>query len=172
MAETGYPVCYDATHSIQLPTSMGNISGGQREYIPHLTRAAAACGIDAMFMEVHDDPPNALSDANTVLDIKYFEVVLAQAKAIHDARRELKKAKWGKTMSIQPDKFTVADVMIKAEGVPQTAPTTLLKEALEEMDAKRLGIICIVDTECRLCGLITDGDIRRMLTRVQKPLRP
>ena len=72
-------------------------------------------------------------------------------------------------MSIQPDKFTVADVMIKAEGVPQTAPTTLLKEALEEMDAKRLGIICIVDTECRLCGLITDGDIRRMLTRVQKP---
>ena len=47
-----------------------------------------------MFMEVHDDPPNALSDANTVLDIKYFEVVLAQAKAIHDARREL-KAKWG-----------------------------------------------------------------------------
>jgi 2-dehydro-3-deoxyphosphooctonate aldolase (KDO 8-P synthase) len=94
MAETGYPVCYDATHSIQLPTSMGNISGGQREYIPHLTRAAAACGIDAMFMEVHDDPPNALSDANTVLDIKYFEVVLAQAKAIHDVRREL-RAKWG-----------------------------------------------------------------------------
>ena len=55
-------------------------------------------------------------------------------------------------MSIQPDKFTVADVMIKAEGVPQTAPTTLLKEALEEMDAKRLGIICIVDTECRHAG--------------------
>jgi 2-dehydro-3-deoxyphosphooctonate aldolase (KDO 8-P synthase) len=94
MAETGYPVCYDATHSIQMPTSMGNISGGQREYIPNLTRAAAACGIDAMFMEVHDDPPNALSDANTVLDIRYFQVVLAQAKAIHDARREL-KAKWG-----------------------------------------------------------------------------
>jgi len=94
MAETGYPVCYDATHSIQMPTSMGNISGGQREFIPHLTRAAAACGIDAMFMEVHDDPLNALSDANTVLDIKYFEVVLAQAKAIHDIRREL-KVKWG-----------------------------------------------------------------------------
>ncbi|MAW24496.1 MAG: 3-deoxy-8-phosphooctulonate synthase [Gammaproteobacteria bacterium] len=94
MAETGYPVCYDATHSIQMPTSMGNISGGQREYIPNLTRAAAACGIDAMFMEVHDDPPNALSDANTVLDIRFFEVVLAQAKTIHDARREL-KAKWG-----------------------------------------------------------------------------
>ena len=68
MAETGYPVCYDATHSIQMPTSMGNTSGGQREYIPHLTRAAAAAGIDAMFLEVHNDPINAMSDANTVLD--------------------------------------------------------------------------------------------------------
>ena len=95
MAETGYPVCYDATHSVQMPTSMGNISGGQREYIPYLTRAAAATGIDAMFVEVHNDPPNALSDANTVLDIKYLEVVLAQAKTMHDARREL-EAKWGK----------------------------------------------------------------------------
>ena len=94
MAETGYPVCYDATHSIQMPTSMGNTSGGQREYIPHLTRAAAAAGIDAMFLEVHNDPINAMSDANTVLDIKYFEVVLAQAKAIHDPRRRLKE-KWG-----------------------------------------------------------------------------
>ena len=94
MAETGYPVCYDATHSVQLPTSMGNISGGQREFIPCLTRAAAACGIDAIFMEIHDDPPKAFSDANTVLDIKYFEIVLAQAKAIHDTRRELRE-KWG-----------------------------------------------------------------------------
>jgi len=94
MQETGYPVCYDATHSIQLPTSMGNISGGQREFIPHLTRAAAACGIEALFMEVHDDPPNALSDANTVLDVKYLEVVLAQAKAIHEMRLELLQ-KWG-----------------------------------------------------------------------------
>jgi len=94
MAETGFPVCYDASHSIQLPTSMGNISGGQREFIPHLTRAAAACGIDALFMEVHDDPPNALSDANTVLDIQYLEVVLAQAKTIHNVKLELQE-KWG-----------------------------------------------------------------------------
>ncbi len=94
MQETGYPVCYDATHSIQLPTSMGNISGGQREFIPHLTRAAAACGIEALFMEVHDDPPNAMSDANTVLDYQYFEVVLAQAKAMHEMRQEL-RTRWG-----------------------------------------------------------------------------
>lgn len=89
MAETGYPVCFDATHSIQMPTSMGDISGGQREYIPCLVRAASACGIHALFMEVHEDPSNALSDANTVLDIKYLEQILVQAKAMHTIRTEL-----------------------------------------------------------------------------------
>jgi 2-dehydro-3-deoxyphosphooctonate aldolase (KDO 8-P synthase) len=89
MARTGYPVSFDATHSIQLPTSMGNISGGRREFIPYLVRAAVACGVNALFMEVHNDPPNALSDANTVLDIKYLENILGQAKAMHEMRLEL-----------------------------------------------------------------------------------
>jgi len=89
MARTGYPVCFDATHSIQLPTSMGNISGGQREFIPHLVRAAVACGINALFMEVHNDPDNAMSDANTVLNLKYLERVLIQVKAIHELRLEM-----------------------------------------------------------------------------------
>lgn len=89
MAATGCPVCFDATHSIQLPTSMGNISGGQREFIPYLVRAAVGCGIHALFMEVHDDPSNALSDSNTVLDIKYLENILGQAKAVHQTRLEL-----------------------------------------------------------------------------------
>ena len=89
MAETGYPVCFDATHSIQLPTSMGNISGGQREFIPHLVRAASACGINALFMEVHNDPKNALSDANTVLNIIYLEKILFQAKKVHQTRLEI-----------------------------------------------------------------------------------
>ena len=61
MSETGYPVCYDATHSVQMPTSMGNISGGQREYT-HLVRAAVACGVNLLFMEVHDNPAKAKSD--------------------------------------------------------------------------------------------------------------
>jgi len=89
MAATGYPVCFDATHSIQLPTSMGNISGGQREFIPHLVRSAVACGVNALFMETHNDPDNALSDANTVLDIKYLENILGQAKRVHEMRLEL-----------------------------------------------------------------------------------
>lgn len=89
MQKTGYPVCYDATHSIQLPTSMGNISGGQREFIPYLVRAATSCGINALFMEVHDNPKEALSDANTVLDLKYLENILHQAKIMHEVRLEL-----------------------------------------------------------------------------------
>lgn len=89
MAQTGCPVCFDATHSIQMPTSMGNISGGQREFIPHLVRAAVACGIDALFMETHDNPPAALSDPNTVLDIQYLENVLGQAKRVHAMRQEI-----------------------------------------------------------------------------------
>jgi len=89
MAYTGYPVCFDASHSIQLPTSMGNISGGQREFIPHLVRSAVANGINLLFMETHDNPDKALSDANTVLDIKYLENILSQAKRVHEVRLEL-----------------------------------------------------------------------------------
>lgn len=95
MAETGYPVCYDATHSIQNPTSMGNISGGERRFIPSLVRAAAACGINALFMEVHDNPSVALSDPNTVINLKDIKSVLGQAKEIHELRMKL-IGKWGK----------------------------------------------------------------------------
>ena len=89
MAKTGYPVCYDATHSIQLPTSMGSISGGQREFIPALVRAAIGMGINALFMETHNDPKNALSDANTVLDIKYLKLILDQAILMHNSYLEI-----------------------------------------------------------------------------------
>ncbi len=97
MADTGYPVCFDATHSIQMPTSMGNVSGGQREYIPHLVRSAVACGINSLFMETHNDPTNALSDPNTVLDIKYLKRILEQAKILHETRIEMLN-KFGKDM--------------------------------------------------------------------------
>ncbi len=91
MGETGYPVCFDATHSVQMPTSMGNISGGQREFIPHLVRSATACGVDSLFMEVHDNPSKALSDPNTVLNIKYLERILIMAKKMHQERINLEK---------------------------------------------------------------------------------
>ena len=63
--------------------------GGQREFIPYLVRAAVGCGINALFMETHNDPDNALSDANTVLDIQYLENVLTQAKIMHETRLEI-----------------------------------------------------------------------------------
>ena len=94
MQDSGYPVCYDATHSIQQPTSLGTISGGEREFIPSLVRAAAASGIQALFMEVHDNPDQALSDPATQLDLKHVEKILAQAIAIHAFRAELRDT-WG-----------------------------------------------------------------------------
>ncbi|MEW6219286.1 MAG: 3-deoxy-8-phosphooctulonate synthase [Thermodesulfobacteriota bacterium] len=84
MKETGYPVCYDATHSIQMPGSLGTSSGGQREYIPDLTRAALGARINALFMEVHDNPAAALCDATTQLPLRHLEPLLQQAKAVYD----------------------------------------------------------------------------------------
>lgn len=91
MAKLGYPVCFDATHSIQMPTSMGSVSGGQREFIPYLARAAAGAGINALFMEVHDNPADALSDPNTVLDLKHLKFVLENVKAVHETTQNLLK---------------------------------------------------------------------------------
>ena len=61
---------------------MGNLSGGQREFIPYLVRAACASGINALFMEVHNNPKEALSDSNTVLDVRYLERILDEALEI------------------------------------------------------------------------------------------
>ena len=70
------PVVFDATHSVQYPGGGGQVTGGRREFIPLLARAAVAAGIDALFMEVHDDPPNAKSDAATVWPLAELEQVL------------------------------------------------------------------------------------------------
>jgi len=83
MKESGYPVCYDATHSIQMPGSLGTSSGGQREFIPELTRAAMGAGVNALFIEVHDNPKEALCDATTQLPLKFLEPLLVQAKAVY-----------------------------------------------------------------------------------------
>jgi 2-dehydro-3-deoxyphosphooctonate aldolase (KDO 8-P synthase) len=82
MRELGYPVVFDATHSLQLPGGLGNASGGERRYIPALARAGVAAGIDALFMEVHQDPDHALSDGPNSLDLKDFEKLLQTVKVI------------------------------------------------------------------------------------------
>ncbi len=82
MRSFGYPVVYDATHSLQLPGASGDRSGGQRELVPHLARAATATGIDALFMEVHEDPSRALCDGANNVSLDEVELLLTQVKQI------------------------------------------------------------------------------------------
>ena len=82
LRELGYPVIFDATHSLQLPGGLGKASGGQRQFIPALARAGVAVGIDALFMEVHEDPEHALSDGPNSLPLKEVEGLLKQVKEI------------------------------------------------------------------------------------------
>jgi 2-dehydro-3-deoxyphosphooctonate aldolase (KDO 8-P synthase) len=82
MRSFGYPVVYDATHSVQLPGAGGDRSGGQRELVPQLARAAAATGIDALFMEVHEDPSRALCDGGNSVSLDEIGYFLTQVKEI------------------------------------------------------------------------------------------
>lgn len=82
MRELGYPVVLDATHSLQLPGGLGKASGGERRFIPALARAGVAVGIDALFMEVHEDPDRALSDGPNSLALKDVEELLRSVKEI------------------------------------------------------------------------------------------
>lgn len=84
MRELGYPVIFDATHSLQLPGGRGTASGGERKYIPALARAAVAAGVDALFMEVHEDPDQALSDGPNSLPLKDFEKLIGAVKQIDE----------------------------------------------------------------------------------------
>jgi 2-dehydro-3-deoxyphosphooctonate aldolase (KDO 8-P synthase) len=79
MRELGYPVVYDATHSLQLPGAAGTASGADRRFAPHLLRAAVAVGVDAIFMEVHPDPASAWSDAAAQLPLADVAPLLEQA---------------------------------------------------------------------------------------------
>ncbi|MBW4441681.1 MAG: 3-deoxy-8-phosphooctulonate synthase [Plectolyngbya sp. WJT66-NPBG17] len=76
MRAFGYPIVFDATHSVQMPGGQGDKSGGQRHFVPTLARAAAAVGIDALFMEVHADPDNAPSDGPNMIPLEQLEAVL------------------------------------------------------------------------------------------------
>lgn len=82
MAETGCPVVFDATHSVQQPGGLGERSGGQREFVPLLARAAVAAGIAGLFMEAHPDPDQALSDGPNALPLDAFEPLMRQLLAI------------------------------------------------------------------------------------------
>ena len=91
MRSFGYPIVFDATHSVQLPGGAGATSSGQREFVPCLTRAAVATGIDALFMEVHDNPAEALSDGPNMMYLDQLEALLKDVQAIDNVVRKHKQ---------------------------------------------------------------------------------
>lgn len=90
MRETECPVIFDATHSVQQPGALGNATGGQREFVPVLSRAAMAVGISGLFIETHPDPDHALSDGPNMWPLDKMKALLAELKSIDDV---VKKAK-------------------------------------------------------------------------------
>jgi 2-dehydro-3-deoxyphosphooctonate aldolase (KDO 8-P synthase) len=82
MRDLGYPVVFDVTHSLQLPGGLGKASGGERKYIGPLARAGVAVGVDALFMEVHENPDRALSDGPNSLPLREFEGLLGIVRDI------------------------------------------------------------------------------------------
>ena len=88
MAQTGFPVVFDGTHSVQQPGGLGNKTGGRREMIPYLARAAVAVGVAALFLEVHNDPNNAPSDGPNMLNLSNLEKLLANLQQIDKITKE------------------------------------------------------------------------------------
>ena len=88
MRSFGYPVVFDGTHSVQLPGGAGTCSAGNREFVPNLVRAAVGAGVDALFMEVHDNPEEALCDGPNMVYLDKLEDLLKDAIAIHEVVRK------------------------------------------------------------------------------------
>ncbi len=84
MARYGYPVVFDATHSVQQPGGQGTTSGGQREFAPVLARAAVAVGVSALFIETHQDPDNAPSDGPNMIPVDRLRALVSQLRALDD----------------------------------------------------------------------------------------
>ncbi len=84
MARTGYPIVFDATHSVQQPGGQGTTSGGQREFAPVLARAAVAVGVSALFIETHEDPDNSPSDGPNMIPIEQMERLIGQLRELDD----------------------------------------------------------------------------------------
>lgn len=92
MQRLDYPVCYDATHSVQKPSGLGSQSGGDREFIPILAKAALAAGANCLFIESHPDPSKAKSDAASVMDFKDLNDLLPQFKQLYELIQQQSKS--------------------------------------------------------------------------------
>jgi len=101
MRQLGYPVVFDATHSVQKPGGMGGCSGGNREFVPYLARAAVAAGADGVFLEVHPDPDQALCDGPNSWPLREFERLLVELVSIFSLVRDLQTEKGGKELGTE-----------------------------------------------------------------------
>lgn len=95
MRAMGVPVVMDATHSVQMPGALGTSSGGQREYVPVLARAAVAVGVDALFMEIHPDPDRALSDGPNMVPVDRLEELLTELLMLDEVHRKVRPVDLG-----------------------------------------------------------------------------
>jgi len=86
MKKFGYPICFDASHSVQLPGGLGTKSGGNREYIEPLSSCAVVCGVDAVFLEVHENPKRALSDGPNMVKLSMLEGLIKRIKKLERVR--------------------------------------------------------------------------------------
>jgi 2-dehydro-3-deoxyphosphooctonate aldolase (KDO 8-P synthase) len=91
MKELGYPVVYDATHSVQAPAGKGDKSGGESRFIPRLSMAAVACGVDGIFMEVHENPKKALSDGPNMVKLSELSQLLDKIKSVEKAAKRCRE---------------------------------------------------------------------------------
>ena len=89
MANIGYPVIFDATHSVQQPSSLSNTSGGERQFVSGLARAACAIGVSGVFIETHQDPDNAPCDGPNMIPINQMEALMQQLHAFDALRKGL-----------------------------------------------------------------------------------
>ncbi len=155
MRELGYPVMFDATHSLQLPGGLGNASGGDRKYIPALARAGVAAGVDALFMEVHEDPDHAKSDGPNSLKLEDFEGLLRVVKRLDALVRE---AEGGGI--VKSDK-----VLKRAESVLRLESDGILS-MIERLDESFVGAVQLL-RQCRgkvvVTGLGKSGLICRKI---------
>ena len=87
MRATGFPVIFDATHSVQQPGGLGGSSGGQREFVPVLARAAVAVGVDGLFLESHQDPDHAPSDGPNMVPLEQMPALLALLSRLAEAAK-------------------------------------------------------------------------------------
>lgn len=92
MADSGWPVIFDATHSVQLPSASSGVSGGDRRFLMPLARAAVAAGVDGLFFEVHPEPSNAMSDAATQVPLEQFHAMVRELMQLQDCMQSIRDA--------------------------------------------------------------------------------